>query len=288
MKEIPLPPLYGSRFNPVSGHYSKALTDFLRAIRVEPLEQNRLYQEALECHKVKVVLNPRPRGYKFRCMIVGSALDAGATVRYISSKLHTDPKVVRYWLRRFTQQGLKGLADKPRKGRPHKYDYEKLQVQLREVLSEPPYMYYSTDRKLSEDLRNSTIWTITLLTRVMSLPLPTVFRLLKKSGIELPKTIQRKERQRQQAELERMAARKIRLMEKKLKTLFDEEEDEDDFYGYDDNDDDVLKDELIDSRTRRAYPQEPPPHGSKEALVESVLRARRKSLRLKAKPQQQQ
>lgn len=201
MNELTLPPLRGSRYNPVSGHYSKVLTDFLLAIRAEPLEDNPLYADFLKCRSDMLMQKNLLSGFKFRCMIVSMAAEPDVTVRGISEQLKTDPKVVRTWLKRFTKYGIEGLYDKPRSGRPVKYDYTQIKDQLIQLVSQPPASFSSDDPKLNKDLKASEEWTVSLLARVFQMPMSTVFRVLQKNSIELhPKKSKKKKKEMLTAE----------------------------------------------------------------------------------------
>jgi transposase len=48
----------------------------------------------------------------------------GASLIQIAAELEVDPRTVESWLRRFNEQGLAGLQDRPRSGRPVTYPAE--------------------------------------------------------------------------------------------------------------------------------------------------------------------
>ena len=56
-------------------------------------------------------------GLARRARIVLLAADGGA-IRHIASQVGVDRNVVRMWLDRFRRQGVEGLTDRPRPGRP--------------------------------------------------------------------------------------------------------------------------------------------------------------------------
>jgi transposase len=62
----------------------------------------------------------RSAGLVRRAQIVLLAA-AGCPVRRIATTVGVDRKVVRTWLDRFRAQGLAGLADRPRSGRPRTF-----------------------------------------------------------------------------------------------------------------------------------------------------------------------
>jgi transposase len=61
----------------------------------------------------------------------------GLSVPAIAKQLGLGEKRVRDWVRRFNAQGLAGLEDKPRSGRPARYTLEQVGVVLEIALSKP-------------------------------------------------------------------------------------------------------------------------------------------------------
>ena len=63
---------------------------------------------------------------KERILMVMGVLD-GKTTRQVAAHLHCPQPNIVYWKRRFEQEGLNGLKDKPRSGRPPKVASWKLE-----------------------------------------------------------------------------------------------------------------------------------------------------------------
>lgn len=101
-------------------------------------------------------------------MILESA--AGIPVKEIAKKLNTYPNKVIEWRKRYQQEGLSGLQDRTRKGRPK--IYEGLKEQLLKKLSEPPPAGYSR-------------WDAGLLSKELQSSDDAIWRILKKEGISL-------------------------------------------------------------------------------------------------------
>lgn len=71
-----------------------------------------------------------------RAKVVLAAL-AGEGVGAIAQRFHLAPATVYLWLHRFETQGLAGLADKPRGGRPPTYTREQVGTIVATALSDP-------------------------------------------------------------------------------------------------------------------------------------------------------
>jgi transposase len=71
-----------------------------------------------------------------RAQIVDLA-HAGLTVPAIAERLHIAEKVARLWLKRFNAEGLAGLADRPRSGRPATYTPEQVGEVIAPALTDP-------------------------------------------------------------------------------------------------------------------------------------------------------
>lgn len=101
-------------------------------------------------------------------MILESA--AGLAVKDIAAKLNTYSNKVIEWRTRYESDGLVGLQDKERKGRPKMY--EGLKERLLKKLSEPPPQGYGR-------------WDAGLLSKELSASDDAIWRVLKKEGISL-------------------------------------------------------------------------------------------------------
>jgi transposase len=71
-----------------------------------------------------------------RAKVVLAALE-GEQVGVIAQRFHLSPATVYLWLHRFETQGLAGLADKPRGGRPPTYTREQVSTIVATALTDP-------------------------------------------------------------------------------------------------------------------------------------------------------
>ena len=71
-----------------------------------------------------------------RARVVLAALD-GERVSAIAERFHLVEATVYLWLHRFNDDGLAGLADKPRKGRPPTYTREQVSIVVQTALTDP-------------------------------------------------------------------------------------------------------------------------------------------------------
>ena len=74
--------------------------------------------------------------YVIRAKMILGCLE-GKTVTEIAKFLHVRPNTVIFWRKRFTVQGIKGLRDRPRPGKPRQYG-EEFRNQVLKVLEEEP------------------------------------------------------------------------------------------------------------------------------------------------------
>lgn len=63
--------------------------------------------------------------------------NAGRFVPAIAAQLHIGQDVVRLWLKRFNADGLAGLEDRPRSGRPATYTAEQVGMVIATALTDP-------------------------------------------------------------------------------------------------------------------------------------------------------
>ncbi len=101
-------------------------------------------------------------------MILESA--RGTPVKEIAAKLDTYSNKVIQWRGRYREQGVAGLADKPRKGRPK--IYAGLRDRLLKKISEPPPEGFAR-------------WDAGLLAKETGASDDAIWRILKKEGISL-------------------------------------------------------------------------------------------------------
>jgi transposase len=71
-----------------------------------------------------------------RAKVVLAALE-GEGVGTIAQRFHLSPATVYLWLHRFEQDGLAGLADQPRGGRPPTYSREQVGTMVATALTDP-------------------------------------------------------------------------------------------------------------------------------------------------------
>jgi transposase len=90
----------------------------------------------------------------------------------IAEYLHIHVNTVRKWRRRFIEDGLDGLKDVPRGGRPKKYDYDKVRDDILDTLKKPPPKGHSH-------------WLATTLSVALKLNEDIVGRVLRANNIKL-------------------------------------------------------------------------------------------------------
>jgi len=66
-------------------------------------------------HLVRASLTPNALARRARMVLLRAE---GLPIMHIAKQLVADRSAVRKWIRRYTQDGLNGLKDKPRSGRP--------------------------------------------------------------------------------------------------------------------------------------------------------------------------
>jgi transposase len=97
--------------------------------------------------------------------------EAGTPVQQIARRLHTYPNKVIYWRQRYVANGLVGLQDQPRSGRPPKYE-ERFRQDLLEVLRHPPP-------------KGLAVWDGPAVAEELGAPVDAVWKILRKEGINL-------------------------------------------------------------------------------------------------------
>jgi transposase len=85
-----------------------------------------------------------------RARVVLAAM-SGEQVSAIAQRFHVTGATVYLWLHRFTDGGLAGLEDKPRKGRPPTYTTEQVAIVVATALTDPqtfglPFKSWTLDR----------------------------------------------------------------------------------------------------------------------------------------------
>ena len=97
--------------------------------------------------------------------------EAGKPVKQIAQELTTYPNKVIYWRQRYVENGLAGLQDQPRSGRPPKYG-ERFRTDLLKVLSKPPP-------------QGLALWDGPAMAEELEVPVDAVWKVLRKEGINL-------------------------------------------------------------------------------------------------------
>ncbi len=97
--------------------------------------------------------------------------EAGTPVQQIAQALHTYSNKVIYWRQRYVENGLAGLQDQPRSGRPPKYG-ETFRNDLLKVLSQPPPT-------------GLAMWDGPAVAEELESPVDAVWKVLRKEGINL-------------------------------------------------------------------------------------------------------
>ena len=75
-------------------------------------------------------------GLRQRASIIGLAAD-GQRPPAIAAQMHLDDETVRRWIKRFNEQGVEGLKERPRSGRPATYTQEQVSVIIETALCKP-------------------------------------------------------------------------------------------------------------------------------------------------------
>lgn len=124
-----------------------------------------------ECMQVKSIASSRslPHGLVQRARLVLMAAD-GLSNAAISEKLQLSPQSVCKWRQRYLQQGLAGLHDELRPGRPRSVSDERVAALVRKTLRTRP--------------RDGTHWTIRSIARETRLSATTVHRIWQAFGLQ--------------------------------------------------------------------------------------------------------
>ena len=103
-----------------------------------------------------------------RARIVLGCLE-GKPVNDIAKSLNVRPNTVIDWRRRFEAEGIAGLQDRPRSGKPARYT-EKFRKQVLETLEEPPP-------------RGQAVWDGLAVAKHLKTSVHAVWRVLRKEGV---------------------------------------------------------------------------------------------------------
>jgi len=110
-----------------------------------------------------------PHGLITRARIVLMAAQ-GATNREIAEKVDLSPQMVCKWRQRYLHEGLSGLHDELRPGRPRSISDQKVAFLVRKTLTTKP--------------RDGTHWTIRSIAKETKLSRPTVHRIWRAFGLQ--------------------------------------------------------------------------------------------------------
>jgi putative transposase len=110
-----------------------------------------------------------PHSLVRRARIVLMAAD-GVPNRTIAEKVNLSAQMVSKWRKRFLQQGISGLHDELRPGRPRSISDEKVALLIRKTLQTKP--------------QNRTHWTIRSIAKEIKLSRPTVHRIWQAFGLQ--------------------------------------------------------------------------------------------------------
>jgi len=109
-----------------------------------------------------------PRKIVLRASIILAAA-GGRSISSIARELHTSRPTVILWKRRFLKEGLNGLQDIPKPGRPSSISEEKVQQIVATTLSKP---------------ENATHWSTRSLAKEMDVSHMTVHRIWKRTKLQ--------------------------------------------------------------------------------------------------------
>ena len=124
-----------------------------------------------EKEQLQSIANSRSLPYSLvnRSRIVLMAAQ-GTPNRTIAQKVNLSPQMVCKWRQRYIQQGLSGLHDELRPGRPRSISDEKVAVLVRKTLQSKP--------------QDATHWTIRSVAKETKLSRPTVHRIWQAFGLQ--------------------------------------------------------------------------------------------------------
>ena len=110
-----------------------------------------------------------PHGLVQRARIVLACAD-GLSNKAVAERVRTTSQTVGKWRRRFIEQGIKGLHDEIRSGRPRIYDDERVAGLI--------------DRALQEKPRDANAWSVRRMAEAEGVSKSTVHRLFTLHGIK--------------------------------------------------------------------------------------------------------
>jgi transposase len=92
-------------------------------------------------------------GLRQRATIIGLAAD-GLHAPAIAAQVQVDDESVRRWIKRFNEEGVEGLKERPRSGRPATYSQEEISLAVQTALTDPqtldfPFASWTLDRLVS-------------------------------------------------------------------------------------------------------------------------------------------
>lgn len=92
-------------------------------------------------------------GLRQRATIIALASE-GVHAPAIAAQTHVDEETVRRWMKRFNEEGVEGLKERPRSGRPATYSQEEVSLAVQTALTAPqtldlPFASWTLDRLVS-------------------------------------------------------------------------------------------------------------------------------------------
>lgn len=92
-------------------------------------------------------------GLRQRATIIGLAAD-GLHAPAIAAQVQLDDETVRRWIKRFNEEGVEGLKERPRSGRPATYSQQEISLAVQTALIDPqtldlPFASWTLDRLVS-------------------------------------------------------------------------------------------------------------------------------------------
>ena len=92
-----------------------------------------------EKHEIKRIIRHKSDSKLMERVRIIRLTERGYSIQEIAYILDCDVKKIRFWIRRFNAEGIKGLYDRPRQGRPDKKSH--LTGQVIEIISQAPSVF---------------------------------------------------------------------------------------------------------------------------------------------------
>lgn len=147
--------------------------------------KSRLIEMPEEIDKLKQTLSRRTdhSGIKERCAVILASLD-GSSIKQISKRLSKSRQYVKRWLRRFITNGIDGLKDYPRIGRPMSLSAKTIDEVKEICFTSPDYIKSLKKFEYAKDsIHSGNIWTFRSLASVFKVSPATMCRFCGKNKI---------------------------------------------------------------------------------------------------------